>query len=319
MLQGIKRFSNGFFKRSGTTISPKVSGDSLNIGSNRVVIGGGANDAGITFGSLGTATKGIDFTNSGLSASDHLCYFGTNNFIQIGDVAFPSATVYGTLTAYYFNVYGGDRTLTFSGTTAEDSDGGRRQRIIVSGKQSGGESSHLSILSWCHDGSGDDQKGRMETYINRGSDAFSPQIFDRKNSDGSYDWLPGTTGGLSNHISEATIDVTAAHTCTIQTNVPTGSKLLGVQLRVDAALAAGETWNAQYVTGSVQSIATAQAVAANTKVNKFFAANAATDITSDEVDITIQRSSNPGVDVFTAQGTIRAIVYYQALAAMANV
>lgn len=87
---------------------------------------------------------------------------------------------------------------------------------------------------------------------------------------------------------------------------------------MDSALAAGETWNAQYVTGATQSICTTQAVAQNTKVNKFFDTNAATDITSAETDITIQRSSNPGVDVFTAQGTIRAIVYYQAFAGMAD-
>lgn len=130
---------------------------------------------------------------------------------------------------------------------------------------------------------------------------------------------PGTSGGLKTLAAEASAAITANHTITIQTNVPSGSRILGCQLRVDAALAAGETWNAQYVTGAAQSIATAQAVAKNTKVNKFFDVNAATDIASAEVDVTIQRSSNPGVDLFTAQGTIRALVYYQAFTAMMNV
>jgi hypothetical protein len=129
---------------------------------------------------------------------------------------------------------------------------------------------------------------------------------------------PGTTGGLSLTAAEATANITANHTITIQVNVPSGSKILGCQLRVDSALAGGETWNAQYVTGATQSIAANQAVAKNTKVNKFFDTNAATDIASDEVDVTIQRNSNPGVDVFTAQGVIRAIVYCQAFAAMGN-
>jgi len=128
----------------------------------------------------------------------------------------------------------------------------------------------------------------------------------------------GTTGGLSTKSAEASANITANHTITIQTNVPSGSRILGCQLRVDSALAAGETWNAQYVTGATQSIATNQAVAKNTKVNKFFDSNAATDIASAEVDITIQKNSNPGVDAFTAQGIIRAIVYYQAFNAMAN-
>ena len=129
----------------------------------------------------------------------------------------------------------------------------------------------------------------------------------------------GSTGGLKIGISEAIVSITAVHTCTIQVNIPSGAKLLNVQLRVDSALAALETWNAQYVTGATQSIGTAQTVAQNTKLNKFFDENAATAITSAETDITIQRSSNPGVDVFTAQGSIRAIAYYQEHANMVNV
>ena len=100
--------------------------------------------------------------------------------------------------------------------------------------------------------------------------------------------------------------------------MPTGSRLLGSQLRVDEALAGGETWDAVYITGSTQSIATAQAVAVNTKVVKHFDVNTDTDIASGEVDITIEENSNPGVAVFTAQGNIRAIVYYIAFNAMAD-
>lgn len=144
------------------------------------------------------------------------------------------------------------------------------------------------------------------------------EIFGDTQIVGSLKLQDGTTGGISMLALEATASITANHTITIQTNVPTDSKLIGCQLRVDTALTATETWNAQYVTGATQSIATAQAVAQNTKVNKWFDANAATDIASGEVDITIQKSSNPGVDVFTAAGVIRAIVYYEAFTAMAD-
>ena len=49
-------------------------------GTDRITIGGGTNDNGIVFGSLGTATKGIDLENSGLSgASDYLFYFDADN------------------------------------------------------------------------------------------------------------------------------------------------------------------------------------------------------------------------------------------------
>ena len=144
------------------------------------------------------------------------------------------------------------------------------------------------------------------------------EIFNDVQVVGSLKRADGSTGGLTTQAAEAAANITAAHTITVQVNVPTGSRILGCQLRVDTALAGGETWNAQYVTGATQSIATNQAVAQNTKVNKFFDANADTDIASGEVDITIQKNSNPGVDVFTAQGNIRAIVYYQAFNAMAN-
>lgn len=143
-------------------------------------------------------------------------------------------------------------------------------------------------------------------------------IFNNTIVNGSLKLMDGTTGGLNIIAAEATANITAAHTITIQTNVPSGSKIIGCQLRVDVALTAGETWNAQYVTGSTQAIVTNAAVTKNTKVVKFFDANAATDIASAEVDVTITKNSNPGVDVFTAAGNIRAIVYYQAFTAMAD-
>lgn len=132
---------------------------------------------------------------------------------------------------------------------------------------------------------------------------------------GLLDLAPGTTGGLYTDAAEATANIEGDSSTTIQVNVPSGAKILGCQLRVDAALAAGETWDAAYSGGASQSIASGQAVAQNTKVNKFFDENAATAITSGETDIDITKN---GGGAFTAQGTIRAIVYYQAFTAMAD-
>jgi len=67
-----------------------------------------------------------------------------------------------------------------------------------------------------------------------------------------------------------------------------------------------------YKTGATEVIASAAAVAVNTKVNTPFDPDAATPIASDVTTIDVQRSSNPGVDTFTAQGSIRAVVYYMA-------
>jgi hypothetical protein len=145
------------------------------------------------------------------------------------------------------------------------------------------------------------------------------ELFSDVQVNGSLKLADGSTGGLSIVAAEAAADIAAAATITIHVNVPTGSRLLGCQLRVDAALAATETWDAVYVTGATQSIATNQAVAVNTKVVQHFDVNTDTDIASGEVDITIEKNSNPGVDAFSAQGNIRAIVYYTAFNAMADV
>jgi len=154
----------------------------------------------------------------------------------------------------------------------------------------------------------------MLTLNGNPTDIFSDVVVN-----GSLRTSGGTTGGLSILAAEAAAAIAAAATITIQVNVPTGSRILGCQLRVDEALAAGETWDAVYITGSAQSIATNQAVAVNTKVIKHFDVNTDPDISTGEVDITIEKNSNPGVDAFSAQGNIRAIVYYIAFNAMADV
>lgn len=143
---------------------------------------------------------------------------------------------------------------------------------------------------------------------------------------------PGTTGGYILQTAEATANITANHTITITLNIPIGAEIKGVQLRVDAALVAGETWNANYNDGSdVQAIAHEEAVAKQTKINVPFNcldtagtlaplahANLISPVMDAATNIVIQKHSNPGVDAFTAQGTIRAIVYYYSFTAMAD-
>ncbi len=154
-----------------------------------------------------------------------------------------------------------------------------------------------------------------------------------KTTSGVFDSSPvgirGTTGGYYRMQKEAYVNITAVASPSIAVNIPTGSKIIGVQLRVDAALAAGETWNAAYAGGSTQTVAHEEPVTLNTKINVPFdgldtagtlTAQAvwASPVTTATTTITIQRHSNPGVDVFTAQGTIRAIVYYEGMVAMGN-
>jgi hypothetical protein len=121
----------------------------------------------------------------------------------------------------------------------------------------------------------------------------------------------GTTGGSVTKTSEATCTTTAATTCVITLNIPSGVRLLGAQLRVDTALTAGDTWGAAYSGGSTTVIAAAgQAVAKDTKVNKLHV----DEITSNTTNITITRDAGS----FTAGGVIRGIVYYMTVEAMAD-
>jgi hypothetical protein len=122
--------------------------------------------------------------------------------------------------------------------------------------------------------------------------------------------LRGTTGGLVKKFSEATANIEADASTTIEVNIPAVSRILGVQLRVDAALTDGETWDAAYSGGSTESICTGQAVAKSTKVNSLASA-----VVTSETDIAITKN---GGGSFTAAGTIRAIVYYETFDNMAD-
>lgn len=130
---------------------------------------------------------------------------------------------------------------------------------------------------------------------------------------GSIALIPGTTGGINLNASEAT--GTPSGTTTyfdIAVAVPSGARLKGVQLRVDTALTAGETWGAAFITGSTTTIAAAgQAVAKNTKINLIIPDESTTGTTN----IRITRDAGNFTD---AAGVIRAIVYYESLTAMAD-
>jgi len=132
-------------------------------------------------------------------------------------------------------------------------------------------------------------------------------------STGALNLLVGaSTGGLKIMAAEALGTATAAATFNIATQVPTGARIIGCQLRVDTALS--NTWDAAYNTGSTTAIATNQAVAKNTKVN-VMQSGLAEDVTTDATDITITKN---GGGNFTAGGQVRAIVYYETFTAMGD-
>lgn len=126
----------------------------------------------------------------------------------------------------------------------------------------------------------------------------------------------GVGGGVEHKVSTATVEVAAAASITCNVNVPSGCILLGCSIRVDSALAAGDTWDAEWNDGaSLQSICTNQAVSVNTKVYKLHDPNADTPLTDAETDIVITKN---GGGAFTAQGEIRCVAYYLDLNALSD-
>ena len=65
-------------------------------------------------------------------------------------------------------------SVTLKNSTQEDTDGGRESSLIFQGEQSGGEISALAQLEASHDGTADDEKGKLVISTNDGSDGASP-------------------------------------------------------------------------------------------------------------------------------------------------
>lgn len=118
--------------------------------------------------------------------------------------------------------------------------------------------------------------------------------------------------------------LTNAQTNTLALQIPSGAKLIGVQLRNDTAIEGVDdatglvpitTYSAIYTTGSTQTINATIAVAKNTKVNKHFDSNAATDILTGLTDITLDAGTG---NKFTAAGVISAVAYYYELTSLTD-
>lgn len=124
----------------------------------RVTINDGANEDGITFGSLGTATKGIDFTNSGLSGgSDFLMYFTANiAWLADGDIKIPANRgIKGTSSGGIY--WDGNNDLLISANTASGAillnggdQYGNRLRVSNTGPTILGDT--VDLGKWAGDG-----------------------------------------------------------------------------------------------------------------------------------------------------------------------
>ena len=128
-----------------------------------------------------------------------------------------------------------------------------------------------------------------------------------------------TTGGyglLNRAYVTASVSASGGATETILVNVPTGTKVIATQIRLDSIVilgGGGVSLSFAYGVGTVQSIATGVALAQNTKVNKFYETNVDTDITSGITTIIV----TPDAGTITS-GTISAVVYYEYLTSITD-
>ncbi|MBL4664274.1 MAG: hypothetical protein JKY22_12150 [Flavobacteriaceae bacterium] len=157
-----------------------------------------------------------------------------------------------------------------------------------------------------------DESSTVSLCAGGSSNAPKPRFYSPSDGSATIGKL-GSSGRLYKNLSESVTTPGAASSFIIQVNIPSGAKIIGCQLKVDTALGSGETWSAAYSGGSTQSIVTTgQVITAGHIVDTFFDVNAATDIASAEVDVTITRDSGN----FTSTGAIRAIVHYEAFQSM---
>lgn len=120
--------------------------------------------------------------------------------------------------------------------------------------------------------------------------------------------LLGSSGGFTSLLAEATSGALTGATGTITLNIPTGSYIRGVQLRVDTLIETATAWTAAFSGGNTATICTGQDVAQNTKVNSFSGG-----LTTNTTQITLTAEGGN----FSA-GNVRAIVYYDTFTAMSS-
>jgi len=214
-----------------------------------------------------------------------------------------ATTVSGTLASGGAVDFGGDLTLENDETISNSSDGTvaiTATATTVSGTFASGGAAAIG---------GDITLENDETISNSTDGTVSVS--------GAWSVAPGTTGGLSVMAQEVLASITADASITVDLTIPNGSYIVGVQYQVESALAATETWDASFNDGAeLWEFADDIAVALNTEGSAFWPITTVAPVTDADTNIIID--GNGATGAFTAQGSIRFIVYYYDFGAMAD-
>jgi len=134
---------------------------------------------------------GIDAFRSGVSGTDLILNAANGGKVGIGTT--------GPDTKLEIEGASANNYVTITNSTASDSDGNRYSKLFFRGVQSGGERSNLASVNAYHDGSADDQKGRLTFHTNDGDDGDVPGTKMTILSDGKV--------GIGNTSPSAILDV----------------------------------------------------------------------------------------------------------------
>jgi len=164
--------SNAYVLAAARTVTAYAQGDAYMFRANHANTGA----ATLNIDSVG-AVAIVNVTQSQLAAGQIsaggiylVAYDATNSKFQLVGASATSASGDNIF------VFNASPSVTLSNSTAEDSDGGRESTIQWKGLQSGSEESTLVKIIGSHDGSSDDQKGKLQIYTNDGSDGDSPTL-----------------------------------------------------------------------------------------------------------------------------------------------
>ncbi len=142
--------NTGIFSSAADKINFSTGGtERLEIGSTEVVF----NDPG----------GNVDFRVESNAQTHMLFVDASSDRIGLGTSA-PGTFVEAQSTAPHF---------TFRNTTEEDSDGGRETLLIFEGERSGGELARMAEIEVSHDGTADNQRGKIIFRTNDGNDGTS--------------------------------------------------------------------------------------------------------------------------------------------------
>jgi len=164
--------SNAYVLAAARTVAAYAQGDAYMFRANHT------NTAAVTLNidSVG-AVAIVNVTQSALAAGQIqsggiylVAYDATNSKFQLVGASATSASGDNIF------IFNSSPSATLENSTAEDTAGGRESTIQWKGLQSGSEETTLVKIIGSHDGTSDDQKGKLQIYTNDGSDGDSPTL-----------------------------------------------------------------------------------------------------------------------------------------------